>query len=454
MHKKLCLIIFYFFLSIPSYSQPTDSIITQIPTQYQNKTRRYDATQYCDTLIVENKKYIVTKKELKDNFRNYTRGFNDTIVYNGDTLTTRKVRQLVVKNNKDSIRAHKNVWTSILGGPSYTPESSLGIGGAVILSFKTNTKDSLLKRSTIPFGFLASVNSTFMLSGRAEFYFKENNIQINTSYGFSYAPNNYYGVGFDQIDKNYKSDSTTLYTSFQVKFRPIVSFKITDKILLGSIIDYTYYRLEDVNPKMEMDPNYIKYGDEFLIAGIGLNFRYDSRDNNTMPYSGMRINASSVAYREWLGSVSNYTYTSIDYRQYQRLFDRRSVLSWTARVDIATGDVPFTELPSFGGPFDLRGYDKGHFRDNTMGYFMTEYRHMFGSEAVYNHRRPLYSRLGFAVWGAVASVGPSLTEWDQAKWNYGVGLRYEVQPNTNFRLDIGKSQGAKPLIYMNITEAF
>lgn len=28
---------------------------------------------------------------------------------------------------RDSIRQHKNVWISVLGGPSYTPEVSFGI---------------------------------------------------------------------------------------------------------------------------------------------------------------------------------------------------------------------------------------------------------------------------------------------------------------------------------------
>ena len=29
---------------------------------------------------------------------------------------------------RDSIRAHKNVWISVLGGPSYTPEAKFGVG--------------------------------------------------------------------------------------------------------------------------------------------------------------------------------------------------------------------------------------------------------------------------------------------------------------------------------------
>lgn len=432
----------------------TDSTITKSLKETKNKKQRYDATKHLDTLVVNDTTFIVTKKEIKSNFGKYTENANDYLVYNGDTLTIKETRQLVTKNNRDSIRAHKNVWTSMLAGPAYTPETSFGVAGGLLLTFKFNPKDSILKRSTLPLGFLVSINKTFMFAGGSEFYLNQNKIQINTNYCIRYEPNNYFGAGFNNIDNNHISDSTTQYTSFQIKFEPIISFKITDHILLGPLIDYSYYQLYDINPIMAEDPNYTKFGNKYLVAGLGVNFRYDSRDSHTMPYEGIKFNLSSVLYSKWLGSVSNFNYTSIDYRQYIRLFNRRSVLAWTARMDVSAGDVPFTEFPTFGCSLDLRGYSKGQYRDKTMGYTMVEYRHMFGSTYVYKHHRPFYSRLGFAVWGGVGSIGKHFWEWNQAKFNYGIGLRVEVQPNTNFRFDIGKSPDGNFMIYMNLMEAF
>ena len=454
MNKISYLIIFIFILSNTSYSQIVDSTSTKNISKSKDKKERYDATQYLDTLVVNDKQIIETKKKLKSNFSKHTKHAGSFVLYNGDSLTTKKARQLIIKNNRDSIRAYKNIWASVLGGPSYTPESSFGLGGAVLMSFKFNPNDTTVTRSNLPFGFLASTNGSFMLAGAGQFYLNSNKIQIYTRYGIRYEPVNYFGVGFGTIDKNHKSDSTTQYTSLEIEFRPTVSFKITDKILLGPLLDYNYYQFEDVNPIMAKDPDYLKFGDKYLVAGLGVNFRYDTRDNHTMPYDGMRLDFTSTVYGKWLGSVSNFTYTSIDYRYYKRLFERRSVLASTARIDFSTGDVPFTELPSFGSPFDLRGYTKGHYRDRSMGYVMTEYRHMLGSQEIYDNFRPFYSRLGFAVWGAVASMGPNLGGWNQAKWNFGAGIRYEIQPNTNFRLDIGKSPNGDTMVYMNMTEAF
>lgn len=454
MKKNICFLLFIFCYTTTSFSQiiVKDSVVSSEKSQ-KVKQKRYDATKYNDTIIVNGIVSNVTKKELKRNFSSYVKDA-EQVIYNGDTLDVRKTRQLIKKNNRDSIRSHKNVWGSILGGPAFTPEASFGIGGAALLTFKFNPRDTIVNRSVLPFGFLVSINKTFMLAGGSEFFFKQNDIQLNTEYGIRYEPDNYFGVGFETIDKNYKSDSTTKYTRMQIRIKPILSFRISKNILLGPVLDYTYYQLLDLNPVMAQDFYYKKFSDKYLISGLGLNFRYDSRDNPSMPYDGIRFNASGIVYGHYLGGHYNFTYSSIDYRQYKRLFNRRSVLAWTGRIDISSGDVPLTDLPTFGSPTDLRGYAKGHYRDKTMGYAIAEYRHMFGSTEIYNYRRPFYSRLGVVVWGGVGTMGPNISKWNTLKWNYGFGLRYEVQPNNNFRLDVGKSPHGEWMVYMNMIEAF
>ena len=44
-------------------------------------------------------------------------------------LSDSQLKQLLRQQKRDSIRAHKKVWISVLGGPSYNPEASFGIGG-------------------------------------------------------------------------------------------------------------------------------------------------------------------------------------------------------------------------------------------------------------------------------------------------------------------------------------
>ncbi len=89
-----------------------------------------------------------------------------------------------------------------------------------------------------------------------------------------------------------------------------------------------------------------------------------------------------------------------------------------------------------------------------MGYAIAEYRQMFGTQEAYEMGRTI-TKFGYVLWGAAGTLGTTPTDWNKVKYNYGVGLRAQLQPRKNFRLDIGKGVGEKGvLIYMNMTEAF
>lgn len=56
-------------------------------------------------------------------------------------------------------KAARNFHYNILGGPSYTPDFGLLIGGSALMTFRMNPKDTTMRRSVIP----ASV--AFMFNG-------------------------------------------------------------------------------------------------------------------------------------------------------------------------------------------------------------------------------------------------------------------------------------------------
>lgn len=73
------------------------------------------------------------------------------VVVDGKELTPKQLERYKKQLRRDSIRATKRIWWSILGGPSYTPEASLGIGGAALASFRINPDDTLRNdRSFLP----------------------------------------------------------------------------------------------------------------------------------------------------------------------------------------------------------------------------------------------------------------------------------------------------------------
>jgi len=67
----------------------------------------------------------------------------------------------------------------------------------------------------------------------------------------------------------------------------------------------------------------------------------------------------------------------------------------------------------------------------------------------------LANKIGFVGWAGVGFIGPKIAQVEGVLPNYGAGLRIELQPRMNFRLDVGYSPLEKQtLIYFNMTEAF
>ena len=119
-----------------------------------------------------------------------------------------------------------------------------------------------------------------------------------------------------------------------------------------------------------------------------------------------------------------------------------------------SGDVPLTDLSMVGSPFDLRGYYMGQYRDKNALMGLVEYRQMInaGDETRF---KKILSRVGFATWVGLGTIDPDFKGMQELLPNFGAGLRIEVQPRMNFRLDLGYDPlSGKTLMYFNMTEAF
>ena len=376
-----------------------------------------------------------------------------------NALTERQQKQYQRQLRRDSIRAHKKMWISILGGPSYTPEASFGIGGAMLMTFRMNKYDSLSQRSFIPVGFNISLNGTFVAAGAGTLFFDENRFRIYVKYGYRTEPANFYGIGFDQIKATedlkdrWGKDSITEYHRSSIQFYPRFVWEVRPHIYAGALLDINYNKATQMPVHMLENSAVRKYGGKYHNIGIGALFQYDTRDDVATPFHGLFASATGTLYGKYLGGNYNYEIIELEYRQFQQMFKRRSTLGWIVKSQIGLDNVPYSELPNFGSPFDLRGYLWGKYRDKSMAYGIVEYRHMFMSEAAYA-RGAFWSKFGAVAWVGTGTLGQTPADWNKWKVNYGIGLRIQLQPRKNFRLDIGKEPGQKWAFYMNMTEAF
>lgn len=378
----------------------------------------------------------------------------ETVIVDGVELNEKQLKRYYRQLRKDSIRAHKNVWWSVLGGPSYTPEASFGVGGAVLASFRMNKQDTISQRSFLPAGLNLSINGTIVVAGAGTFFFNENRFRIYMNYGYRNEPSHYYGKGFEKAETIERGDSTTRFHRSYFQLYPRFVWEIRPHFYLGGLFDLNYTKVSDVNPVMEKDPYFQQFKRKYFNVGIGGLIQYDTRDDVATPTRGMLLGANFKLFGKYLGGAYNYEIIELEYRQFKNIFRPRSTLAWIAKSQIGLGDVPFTELPTFGSPFDLRGYYMGKYRDKSMAYGIVEYRHMFGSPAKYKSGN-FWAKCGFVAWVGTGTIGDTPFDWNKWKLNFGAGLRFQMQPGKNFRLDIGKEPGQPGMqVYMNMTEAF
>ena len=378
----------------------------------------------------------------------------ETVIVDGVKLNEKQLKRYYRQLRKDSIRAHKNVWWSVLGGPSYTPEASFGVGGAVLASFRMNKQDTISQRSFLPAGLNLSINGTIVVAGAGTFFFNENRFRIYMNYGYRNEPSHYYGKGFEKAETIERGDSTTRFHRSYFQLYPRFVWEVRPHFYLGGLFDLNYTKVSDVNPVMEKDPYFQQFKRKYFNVGIGGLIQYDTRDDVATPTRGMLLGANFKLFGKYLGGAYNYEIIELEYRQFKNIFRPRSTLAWIAKSQIGLGDVPFTELPTFGSPFDLRGYYMGKYRDKSMAYGIVEYRHMFGSPAKYKSGN-FWAKCGFVAWGGTGTIGETPFDWNKWKLNFGAGLRFQMQPGKNFRLDIGKEPGQSGMqVYMNMTEAF
>ncbi|WP_063769061.1 BamA/TamA family outer membrane protein [Flammeovirga sp. OC4] len=361
------------------------------------------------------------------------------------------------KQKRKAERERKNLRFSILGGPGYTPDYGFLIGVSMLFTFRTDTTDPDLKRSVVPIAGAWLSSGGFNLIAKPQLFFNHDKLRYFGQVQYRNNYDNYYGVGFGLNQDTPRSDSTTQFFQNSISVNGSFLFRSgTSDFFIGPSFDVTYRNLSEIAKDMAMDPTYIAQGGTdtgmtIMNVGIGFEVSYDTRDIPANAWAGIFFDLNARYYDTWLGSDSRWGFITAEYRQYKLLpfLGERKVLAWTAKVRSAIGDVPFTDMSLIGSPFDLRGYYLGQYRDKTSAFAMAEYRNMFNSKS------KLVSKLGFAVWGGVGMVGPDLVTPGGVLPNFGAGLRVEVQPRMNFRVDLGRDPLAgQNLVYFNMTEAF
>lgn len=365
--------------------------------------------------------------------------------------------------NLSKDKSQKNLRFSILGGPGYTPDFGFLVGGSALFTFKTHPSDPNLQRSVLPLSFGLTFSKPFGVNVmlKPQMFFKEDKYRLFGTFLYKNTNDNYYGVGYDRNSTIERGENTQYFSSV-IQINPVMMFKIKDThFYAGPTIDFNREKISNPGESVISDPVYIAQGgtNEGLninSMGAGAIISYDTRDVASNAYYGKYFELKGCYYAKELGSDFSFGTLQFDYRQYLSLpsLGERRVLAWNVISKNAFGDVPFSKYPLIGNPFDLRGYYMGQYRNKSTLVALAEYRHMFnfGNET---KAQRFWSRFGFAAWAGAGAMGKNPVNYERILPNFGAGLRVELQPRMNFRLDVGRSPVDKQtLFYFNMTEAF
>ena len=362
----------------------------------------------------------------------------------------------VVGEVKDSLRKvnkqSRNLLITPYVAPTYTPELELLFTTGALISFKVQKNNPILERSSIPVSVGYSTNNSVSISMLPYIYGKNDKYRILMRFFYRDMPDNYWGVGYDAGERVSKANESTHYHrqwwSLEGKFIK----KIKGNFFVGLTYDFNETNASMINNYMREDVYVNQYGTEISNVGLGVVVEMDKRDNVQNAYNGYLLSIAFAEYNKII-NVSGYEFTklTIDTRKYVPVSDRKT-LAFQLKSIFTDDTVPWSDLPQLGTPFDLRGYQWGRYRDKTLVFGITEYRHMFGRKKL-NRKGNFESPFGFVGWCGLGSVGDSYNKLNNWLINLGLGFRYEIQPRLNLRVDYGFGKDNSGL-YISFSEAF
>jgi outer membrane protein assembly factor BamA len=284
-----------------------------------------------------------------------------------------------------------------------------------------------------------------------------------TTYGLGTATPN----SSNDIINGYETSADSLGQALrynQIRIHETGSWKFFPNFFAGLGIQYDHYygikdqKLENNDTASSYHYQYSKAHkfnpQQYTSSGFGVNFLYDSRDNQVNAYKGYYANVNYLINLTGMGSSSNSSILLTEFRSFHSL-DKKSrnvIAVWLYGKYVVSGEAPYLQLPALG--YDQRqrtgrGYTYGRFRGESMMYGELEYRF------------PISMRTG--ILGGVAFINTTSTTdkknqvelLEYFKLGYGGGLRFMMDKTSRTRLAIDVGIANRVVgFYLAAQEAF
>jgi hypothetical protein len=291
----------------------------------------------------------------------------------------------------------------------YTARNKLFLQGDWRFYFYSLPTYGLGTGSNDPVPPVPGINDTSAADWNDSFDVKYRWLKIHEVFSYRVAKDFYAGIGY-HLDYHYDIDDENLRLD-------------SGKQVITP--HYAYCRLHGFNPN------------NYMTAGLSLNFVWDTRDNLINPYKGYYVNVNYKVNQTWLGSTKAGSQLWVEFRTYvglEKKLPRHLLAFWFYGGFQVSGQIPYFDLWAVG--FDQmnssgRGYVQGRWRGENLVYGEVEYRF------------PI-SRCSQVLGGVVFANASTASSRDQ-----GVNLFSFIRPAGGFGLRIMASKASRTNILID-----
>ena len=353
-------------------------------------------------------------------------------------LGVSQVAALQTESPPDSISQRGNSW-AVLPSVYYTPETR-GAGGVALQGFfRLPGNSPLTQSSNILAALIYTQNKQVIALVRPRLYLQDRKYELSGTLEYFRYPDKFYGVGNDTPDS-----AEELYTTGTMRMYVEVLGRVYPNFYIGGRVEFMKQELLETVPGGALASGTVIGSAGGVVPLLGFQAVWDSRDNVNYPATGSYRRFDATFSQGVWGSDYSYNRFRMDARRFFPL-PSSHVLAVRGYVDLAPGQVPFTQLPQLGGSSLMRGFFTGRYRDHGLFVAQLEYR------------MPLVWRFGVVGFGSVGEVVPSVgfLTLDKLRFAGGGGLRFALVPSEklNIRIDFAMA-GNSTGFYMALGEAF
>ncbi|MDE6070855.1 MAG: outer membrane protein assembly factor [Alistipes sp.] len=333
----------------------------------------------------------------------------------------------------------KKIDFTFAGGPSYSKNTSLGIGVLAAGLYRVDRTDSVMPPSDISIFASVAISGFYSLGVEGNTYFSHSRSKFDYNAKFSSAPRDLWGIGY----RAGRDNKETAYVEKQYTIHARYLYRVLPDTYIGARLGFEHTKGKKFDETGEAYIGYQKH--TYTATGIGAIVEYDSRDFIPNAWRGIYVGLQATAFPKVLGNCGHTLYrATFAFNAYQRVW-KDCILAFDLYGEYNSPNTPWPMLARMGGSQRMRGYYQGRYTDNCMLAVQAELR------------QRIWRRIGCVVWGGAGNVFSERRDdrfdWAHTLPNYGVGLRWELKKRVNIRVDYGFGRRTSGFL-LNINEAF